>query len=76
MAKEPKRQGNLADDSDFQAVSPPTDIVCKDCRFRNDGTIYSQPYTKGSCQKFPYPGIKPLGVMTRGEPCPEYKKED
>lgn len=69
-------KGNLANNSDFRAISPGEDIVCKDCAFRNDGTIYSSHYTKGSCQKFPYPRMKPLGVMTKGDNCPEYKKED
>lgn len=69
-------KGNLANNSDFMAISPGEDIVCKDCAFRNDGTIYSSHYTKGSCQKFPYPRMKPLGVMTKGDNCPEYKKED
>ena len=67
--------GNLANNSDFRAVSPPDDIVCKDCRFKSDGTIYSSHHTKGSCQVFPFPRMKPLGVMTRGEPCPRYKRE-
>lgn len=69
-------EGNLANNSDWKAISPGEDIVCKDCIYRDDGTIYSKPYTKGSCQKFPYPRMKPLGVMTKGESCPQYKKGD
>ena len=68
-------KGNLSDNSDFKAVSPSNDIVCSDCAFKSDGTIYSSHYTKGSCQKFPYPRMKPLGVMNKGETCPHYRKE-
>lgn len=67
-------KGNLYDNLDWKAKIPSKDIVCKDCAFRDDGTVYSRPYTKGNCQKFPFPGIKPLGVLTRGESCPKYKK--
>ena len=69
-------EGNLANNSDWKAISPREDIVCKHCIYRDDGTIYSNPYTKGSCQKFTYPRMKPLGVMTKGESCPQYKKQD
>lgn len=54
---------------------PSKDIVCKDCAFRDDGTIYTNDYTKGSCQKFPYPDMKPSSVLFKNAMCPCYKKE-
>ena len=69
-------EGNLANNSDWKAISTGEDIVCKDCIYRDDGTIYSNPYTKGSCQKFPCPRMTPLEVMPNGESRPQYKKED
>lgn len=48
---------------------------CKDCLFRNDGTVYSNDYRKGSCVMFPYPESKPLEVMHSTEACEFYEKE-
>lgn len=42
---------------------------CKDCKFRDDGTIYSSDYRKGFCQKYPFPNIKPDGVMKNKIKC-------
>jgi hypothetical protein len=36
---------------------------CKDCIFRDDGTIYSNHYQKGCCRMYPYPKFKPNDVM-------------
>ena len=49
---------------------------CKDCIFRDDGTVYSNDYRKGSCCIFPYPAFKPIGVMHNTEPCEFYEKDD
>ncbi|MGN0905682.1 MAG: hypothetical protein ACI4NM_00915 [Bullifex sp.] len=46
---------------------------CKDCVYRDDGTIYSNRYDKGNCQKYPYPKMKPLDVIFKNAKC-EYKK--
>lgn len=50
---------------------------CKDCIFRDDGTIWSNRYTKASCQIYKYPNSKPLGVINNKQIC-EYlnKGED
>jgi hypothetical protein len=45
---------------------------CKACLFRDDGTIYSNDYRKCSCEMFPYPSMKPLGVINNKENC-EYR---
>ena len=48
---------------------------CKDCIFRDDGTVYSSHYTKSSCRMYPYPKFKPLAVMYGSEQCEFYEKE-
>ena len=42
---------------------------CKNCLFRDDGTVFSNDYRKSCCQMFPYPGFKPIGVINNAEPC-------
>ena len=42
---------------------------CKDCIYRSDGTVYSNRYDKGSCQKYPYPNFKPIDVMMNKAKC-------
>lgn len=42
---------------------------CRDCIFRDDGTPFSNRYDKGCCQKFPYPGFKPMGIMKNTLKC-------
>lgn len=48
---------------------------CKDCEFRDDGTIYANDYKKSSCSMYPYPQFKPVGVIRSTEPCDFYVKE-
>lgn len=72
-----KVKGNLANvDEVFGTTIPSEDIICKNCKYRDDGTAFSRPYTKGNCQKFPYPGIKPLEILNAGGNCSYYEKED
>lgn len=47
---------------------------CKSCAYQNDGTVWSNHYTKSSCQKFPYPDMKPIEVIDNEADCPEYKE--
>jgi len=49
---------------------------CKNCYWRNDGTIYSSEHTKSCCVKYPYPRFKPVGVMNNLEKCNYYKLDD
>lgn len=48
---------------------------CKDCIFNNDGTVWSNEYTKSSCIMFPYPNFKPLRVI-RNEGFCDFRKEN
>lgn len=50
-------------------------VQCKDCKWRNDGTVWSNEYTKTSCMMFPYPLFKPIKVMRNEGFCP-YRKEE
>lgn len=43
---------------------------CKTCIFQDDGSVWSNHYTKVSCQKYPYPKIKPLTVIDNELNCP------
>ena len=47
---------------------------CKDCVFRNDGTVYSNHYQKASCAMYPYPQFKPNEVAMNEGPC-KYKRK-
>lgn len=47
---------------------------CKDCVFRNDGTVYANHYQKGSCAMYPYPLFKPVEVALNKGRC-KYKKK-
>ena len=69
---------NLTREEDFTGVKHPgDDIVCKDCKFKSDGTVYSNDYRKVCCQKFPWPKkIKPTEVLFKNAKCPEYEKEE
>lgn len=59
---------------DEEVLSDNTQIVncqqCEDCIFQDDGTVWSNHYTKSSCQKYPYPKMKPIGVIDNEENCP------
>lgn len=46
---------------------------CKKCIFQDGGTVWSNHYTKSSCQKYPYPSMKPIEVIDNEGECPEYK---
>jgi hypothetical protein len=47
---------------------------CKNCVFRDDGTIYANHYQKASCAMYPYPLFKPNEVAMYKETC-RYKRE-
>lgn len=70
-----QEKSNLHDSSDFTSVMPADDIQCKDCVFKDDGTVYSNDYRKGNCMQFPYPGLKPMGVLHKTKECPKYRKD-
>lgn len=48
---------------------------CKNCIFRDDGTVYSNHYQKGCCSMFPYPQFKPHEVVMNLVNCEFYEKE-
>ena len=48
---------------------------CKDCIFTSDGTVWSNRYDKSSCQKYPYPDMKPVGIIDNKEKCPYRETE-
>lgn len=48
---------------------------CKDCIFRNDGTAFSNHYTKSCCQIFQYPNVKPLQVINNKGVCEYYSNK-
>lgn len=48
---------------------------CKDCIFRDDGTVYSNHYQKGCCRAYPYPRFKPDDIMMNRVNCEFYEKE-
>ena len=48
---------------------------CKNCMFRDDGTVYSNDYKKSCCTMYQYPGMKPIGVINNTEECEFYEKE-
>lgn len=62
-------------EDELHVAFPQEDIECKTCENKNDGTIYSNDYTKASCQEFPYPQVKPLEVLFKGAHCPKYRRE-
>ena len=49
---------------------------CKDCIFRDDGTVYSNQYTKASCIMFPHPASKPLHVINNKGVCEYHHSEE
>lgn len=49
---------------------------CKDCIFRDDGTPWSNHYTKSNCRMFPHPGFKPLRVINNSGICEYYSNEE
>lgn len=54
----------LTDNSQFENCQQ-----CKDCKFQSDGTIWSNYYTKASCQKYPYPKFKPIEIIDNKIDC-------
>lgn len=48
---------------------------CKDCKYRDDGTVWSNHYTKSCCQMYKYPNFKPLEVIDNEDDCLFYEKE-
>lgn len=49
---------------------------CKDCIFRDDGTVWSNSYQKGCCQIYQYPNMKPLRVVNNTGTCEYYSNKD
>lgn len=47
---------------------------CKDCMYRDDGTVYSNDYRKACCQIYSHPLFKPIGVINGNEECEVYEK--
>ncbi|MBQ6713247.1 MAG: hypothetical protein IJN28_05635 [Selenomonadales bacterium] len=43
---------------------------CKDCTFQSDGSVWSNHYTKASCQKYRHPKFKPIEVIDNKGNCP------
>lgn len=43
---------------------------CKLCIYQDDGTPWSNHYTKSSCQQYPYPKMKPIEVINNEGDCP------
>ena len=60
----------LTDNSQFELCQQ-----CKDCIFRDDGTVWSNHYAKSSCQKYPYPKMKPVEVIDNESNCPYRQTE-
>ena len=46
---------------------------CKMCKYRDDGTVWSNHYTKSNCQMFAYPKTKPLDVINNEGDCPYFE---
>lgn len=49
---------------------------CKDCIFRDDGTPFSNHYTKSSCMMYQYPNMKPSKVINNKGLCEYYSKSE
>ena len=49
---------------------------CKDCIFRDDGTVWTNDYRKASCIIYRYPNMKPLRVIDNKGICEYYNNED
>lgn len=49
---------------------------CKDCMFRDDGTPFSNHYTKSCCMIYPYPGHKPPHVINNNGLCEYFSDSD
>lgn len=47
---------------------------CENCIYWNNGDVWSNKFIKASCQMFPHPRMKPLGVINNTEAC-SYRKE-
>lgn len=60
----------LSDNTQFEKYHQ-----CKNCIFRDDGTVYSNNYQKGCCRMYPYPQSKPYEVMVNQIKCEYYEKE-
>ena len=67
---------NLQTDEPMAARQVSWDIQCRDCVNSNDGTVYSNQYTKSCCKAYPYPDMKPVEVLLEGKyTCMYYVKE-
>lgn len=49
---------------------------CKTCVYRDNGDVWSNHYTKASCQIYEYPDHKPVKVINNQEECEFYTEEE
>lgn len=75
MANKKTLEERLSEDILSDNTQIPKCEQCKECIFRDDGTVYSNDYRKSSCRMYPYPRFKPLAVMNNTEDCEFYEKE-
>ncbi|MFI3166480.1 MAG: hypothetical protein R3Y32_00005 [Bacillota bacterium] len=47
---------------------------CKDCRFQDDGTAWTNDYKKAYCSLYQYPQHKPMEVIHCTEECEFYEQ--
>lgn len=48
---------------------------CKDCiNWGKSGTPWDNKYTKSNCSAYPYPSMKPMGVINNTHVC-EFRRE-
>jgi hypothetical protein len=59
---------------EYNPVFVSKDILCKTCANKNGKTKYSNEYTKSNCKEYPFPGLKPGGVLFGKMKCPGYKE--
>lgn len=59
------------DTNDVSSYCP----ICKDCKYRSDGTKYTVDYRNSFCAVYQYPFMKPYEVVHDGAKCRHYKVE-
>ncbi len=48
---------------------------CKPCaNWGNKGDPFSNQFDKSCCDEFPYPGMKPIGVINNYDQCMKFRK--
>lgn len=66
---ENRNKGNLSSNELFNSITVSESIQCRRCLLRSDGTQWSNDYRKGNCAQYPYPQMKPIGVLHGTEIC-------